>query len=182
MVLIRRYKQKKLISKISDDSNFIFSSYAWLCVFHCSHRLLCWINSRVREFSVKIALISYWNASSHIPLGGVCFLEESYRKYTAIFKCSKIFRASSISNISEYACTQTVTQLGRKMIDYPTPAVLVLVVVQSYSIFPDMAWTRVGGKKVTFIFMTPYSVPRMGGSADWQTWITLPLRQECDNF
>ena len=61
--------KKKLISKISDDFNFLFSSYAWLCVFHCSHRLLCWINSRVREFSVKIALISYWNASSQIPLG-----------------------------------------------------------------------------------------------------------------
>ena len=58
MAWIRRYKQKKLISKISVDSNFTFSSYAWLCVFHCSHRLLCWIKSRVRDFSVKIALIS----------------------------------------------------------------------------------------------------------------------------
>ena len=62
-------RDKKLISKISVDSNFMFSSYTWLCVFHCSHRLLCWINSRVQEFSVKIALISYWNASSQIPLG-----------------------------------------------------------------------------------------------------------------
>ena len=86
MVLIRRYKQKKLISKISDDSNFMFSSYARLCVFHCSHRLLCWINSRVREFSVKIALISYWNASSQIPLGAC----SSYRRATKICKnCAK---------------------------------------------------------------------------------------------
>ena len=80
MVSIRRYKQKKLISKISDDFNFMFSSYAWLCVFHCSHRLLCWINSRVREFSVKIALISYWNASSQIPLGSV-LLRGELQKY-----------------------------------------------------------------------------------------------------
>ena len=29
--------KKKLISKISVDSNFAFWSYAWLCVFHCSH-------------------------------------------------------------------------------------------------------------------------------------------------
>ena len=48
---IRRYKQKKkLISKISVDSNFTFLSYAWLCVFHCSNRLLCWIKSHVRDF------------------------------------------------------------------------------------------------------------------------------------
>ena len=39
-------KKKKLI-KISVDSNFTLSSYAWLCAFHCSHRLLCWRNSRV---------------------------------------------------------------------------------------------------------------------------------------
>ena len=41
MTWIRRYKQKTLISKISVDSNFKFSSYVWLCVFHCSHKLLC---------------------------------------------------------------------------------------------------------------------------------------------
>ena len=56
MTWIRRYTQKKLISKISADSNFTFSSYAWLCVFHCSHRLLCWIKSRVRDLSVEISL------------------------------------------------------------------------------------------------------------------------------
>ena len=61
--------KKKLISKISVDFNFTFSSYAWLCVFHCSHRLLCWIKSLVRDFSVKIALISYWNDFSPTPLG-----------------------------------------------------------------------------------------------------------------
>ena len=31
--------KKSLFSKISVDSNFTFSSYARLCVFHCSHRL-----------------------------------------------------------------------------------------------------------------------------------------------
>ena len=44
------YKQKNLISKISVDSNFTFSSYAWICVFHCSHRLLCWIKSCEWDF------------------------------------------------------------------------------------------------------------------------------------
>ena len=44
MTWIKRYKQKKLLkvfSKISVDSNFMFSSSALLCVFHCSHRLPC---------------------------------------------------------------------------------------------------------------------------------------------
>ena len=36
--------------------------------FHCSHRLLCWIKYHTR-LSVKIALISYWNDFSLIPLG-----------------------------------------------------------------------------------------------------------------
>ena len=43
MAWIRRYKPKtwkKIISKMSVDSSFTFSSYAWLCVFHCFHRLL----------------------------------------------------------------------------------------------------------------------------------------------
>ena len=35
------HETKKIKSKISVDSNFTFSSYAWLSVFHCSHRLLC---------------------------------------------------------------------------------------------------------------------------------------------
>ena len=75
MVWIRGYKQKKLISKISVDSNFTFTSYAWLCVFHCSHRLLCWrIKSRVRGFSVKIALVSYWNDFNPTLLGKCAFM------------------------------------------------------------------------------------------------------------
>ena len=92
---IRTYKQKKLISKISVDSNFTFSSYAWLCVFHCSHRLLCWIKSRVRDFSVKIALISYWNNFSPTPVGKCT----SYRSAPQICKkihILKILRVPSI--------------------------------------------------------------------------------------
>ena len=81
MAWIRRYKQKKLISKISVDSKFKFSSYAWLCVFHCSHRLLCWINSRVREFLWKLLsfhteMISAWF------LSGIVLLRGELRKYT----------------------------------------------------------------------------------------------------
>ena len=101
MIWIRRYKPKKFISKISVDSNFTFSSYAWLCVFHCSHRLLCWIKSRVRDFSVKVAFISHWNDFSLIPLGKC----SSYTKATKIcikFKLWK-FWESPLFNISEYA-------------------------------------------------------------------------------
>ena len=54
--------QNSLFTKISVDSNFMFSSYAWLCVFHCSHRLLCWIKSCVWDFllvlSFQIEVIS----------------------------------------------------------------------------------------------------------------------------
>ena len=65
MTWIRRNKQKKLISKISADSNSTFSSYAWLCVFHCFHRLLCWIKSRTQNFLWKLLsfhteMISAW--------------------------------------------------------------------------------------------------------------------------
>ena len=79
----------------------MFSSYSRLCVFHCSHRLLCWINSRVREFSVKIALISYWNSSSQIPLGEC----SSQRRATKICKKFKFWKFSErpLFNISEYA-------------------------------------------------------------------------------
>ena len=53
-------------------------------IFHCSHRLrvLCWIKSRVRDFSVKIALISYWNDFSPTPLGKCA----SYRSAPQICK------------------------------------------------------------------------------------------------
>ena len=70
MAWIRRYKRKKLISKISVDSNFTFSNHAWLCVFHCSHRLLCLIKSRVRDF--------LWKWFQPNSFEEVCFLEESY--------------------------------------------------------------------------------------------------------
>ena len=53
----QRIQTKMLISKISSDSNFTFSSYAWLCMFQCSHRLLCWIKSRRQDFLWK--LLSY---------------------------------------------------------------------------------------------------------------------------
>ena len=62
MAGIRRYKQEKLIFKISVDSHFTFSSFAWLCVFHCSHAWTTVLNKVLcTRLSVKIALISYWN-------------------------------------------------------------------------------------------------------------------------
>ena len=82
------YKQKKLISKISVDSNFTFSSYAWLCVFHCSHRpcrLQCWIKRRVRDFLWK--LLSFHNkmVSAQFLWGGV-LLRGELRKYSKNLK------------------------------------------------------------------------------------------------
>ena len=53
MTWIRRLT-KKLISKISVDSDFTFPSYAWSCVICCSHRLLCGIKSRIRDFLWKL--------------------------------------------------------------------------------------------------------------------------------
>ena len=70
------FKQKTLISKISVDSNFTFSSYAWLCVLHCSHRLLCWIKSRVRHFFCENCshfILKWFELNSFRE---VCFSEE----------------------------------------------------------------------------------------------------------
>ena len=44
----------KVISKISVDSNFPFTSYAWLCALALLHqRLLCWIKSCQWDFMQK---------------------------------------------------------------------------------------------------------------------------------
>ena len=84
MAWIRRYKPKRLISKISVVSNFMFSSYACLCGFYCSHRTTVLNKVSCMRFYVKIALISYWNDFSLITLGEVCFLEESYENMQKI--------------------------------------------------------------------------------------------------
>ena len=80
MAWIRRYKPKKLTSKISDDSNFTFSRYAWLCVVHCSNRLLCIINSRVRDFLWKLLSFHAEMISALFLWGSVLFWAE-LRKY-----------------------------------------------------------------------------------------------------
>ena len=61
MTWIRRYwKKKKNISKISVDSNFKFTIYAWLCCPSLFLRLIeCWIKSRQWEFMSK--LLSFHN-------------------------------------------------------------------------------------------------------------------------
>ena len=59
--------KKKLISKISVDSNF---THAWLCVFHFSHRLLCWIKSRVRDFLWKLLSFHSEMVSAQFLWGG----------------------------------------------------------------------------------------------------------------
>ena len=98
MAWIRRYKQTNLISKISVDSNFTFSSNAWLCVFHCSHRLLCRKKSCTR-LSVKIALISYWNDFSLIPLG-IVLLRVALPKYAKILNVENLKRALYSTSVS----------------------------------------------------------------------------------
>ena len=60
--------KKKLISKISVDSNFAFSSYAWLGVFHCSNRLVL-NKSLVSRLFCENCFISYRNDFTLIPLG-----------------------------------------------------------------------------------------------------------------
>ena len=101
MTWIRRYKQEKLISKISVDFNFTFFSYAWLCVFRCSHRLLCWIKSCVQNF--------LWNCSHFIlkwfqpnSFGELCFLEESCRNMPKKKIKFWQFWERPLFNISEY--------------------------------------------------------------------------------
>ena len=99
--------QKKGVSKIiSLDSKFTFSSYVWLCVFHCSHRLLCWIKSRVRDFQVKIALILYWNDFSLIHLGK-CASSKIAMKMCKKFKFWK-FWERPLFDIREYAFKKTL--------------------------------------------------------------------------
>ena len=76
------FKIKKHVSKISVDSNFN-NQVMHNCVFHCSHFLL-----KLLWFSVKIALISYWNDFSLIPLKfeEVFFFEGELRIFFFKFK------------------------------------------------------------------------------------------------
>ena len=80
MAWIRRCKQKQPISKISADSNSTFSSYAWSCVFHCSHRLLCCIKSRVRDFLWKLLSFHTEMVPAQFLWGNV-LLREELQKY-----------------------------------------------------------------------------------------------------
>ena len=70
-----KYKKKKLISKISLDSNFTFTSYAWFYCAPLHHRLPVELRL-VYDNYVQIALNSYWNDFSLIPLENVLFRGE----------------------------------------------------------------------------------------------------------
>ena len=70
-------KKKKIISKISFDSNFTFTSYAWLSLA-LLQRLLCLIGL-VDETLGENALISLSNFFLFNSFGEMCFLEESYK-------------------------------------------------------------------------------------------------------
>ena len=71
------------------------------CVFHCSHRLLCWIKVSCIWISVKIALISCWNDFSLIPSRKCA----SYRGAMKICKKYKFwqFWERPLFGIREYA-------------------------------------------------------------------------------
>ena len=60
-------------------------------MFHCSHRLMCWIKSRVADFLWQ--LISFH--TEMISFGEVCYLEESYENMQKI-QILKILRPPSI--------------------------------------------------------------------------------------
>ena len=60
MMMNRRYKQKKLISKISVASDFTFSSYAWLCVIHCFTEVKGHQRSNVANYASKLGRKSSW--------------------------------------------------------------------------------------------------------------------------
>ena len=77
-------KKKKFISKISVDSNFTFTSYAWLCMYwNCFIDYCIKINSRRQEFVWQLLLFHTEMISALIPLGEMYFLEESYKQIDA---------------------------------------------------------------------------------------------------
>ena len=79
MTWIRWCKQKRPISKISVHSNFTFSSYARLYVFHCSQRLLCWIKSRTQDFLWKVSSFHTEMISAQFLWGSVILRGELQR-------------------------------------------------------------------------------------------------------
>ena len=58
----------------------ILRFHAWLCVFHFSHRLLCWIKSHVWDFLWKLLSFHTKMVSAQFLWGGV-LLRGELRKY-----------------------------------------------------------------------------------------------------
>ena len=62
-----QYKQNKLISKILVEYNFVFTSYAWLCVLYCSTdyyvvykckwKMLLFHNETISVFGVVVNVV-----------------------------------------------------------------------------------------------------------------------------
>ena len=90
--------------KIKNKKNFVkFSKFQLIpifcfqvrhdyCVFHCSHRLLCWIKSCVQDFLWYHFILKWFQPNS---FGEACSLEESYENLQKI-QILKILRAPSI--------------------------------------------------------------------------------------
>ena len=79
-------------------------------MFYCSHRLLCWINSRVRDFLWKLLSFHTKMISTQF-LWGIVFLRGDLRKYAKKFKFWK-FWERPLFNISEYAWTEFLEKIG----------------------------------------------------------------------
>ena len=86
MAWIRRYILKNLIVKLSVDFNCTFSSFAWLCVFPRSCRLLCWI--KAKTFCWNCTPISYWNDFIQITFGKCAY----WRRAMNICKKFKLWK------------------------------------------------------------------------------------------
>ena len=114
MTWIRRYKQEHLISKISADSNFTFSSYAWLCVFHCSHNYCVKLSLTEETFCENCSNFTLkWLQPN--SFGEMWFLEERYEKMQKI-QILKILRMPSIQSQGVYLSLQ-ITVSGNWLID-----------------------------------------------------------------
>ena len=75
---LKDINKKKMISKISVDSNFTFTSYTGLCAMALLYRLQGLINSGRWESMWKLLLFhTEWFLLN--SFGEMCFLEESYK-------------------------------------------------------------------------------------------------------
>ena len=91
MTCITKYKQKAAYPE------FLFIQILPLMLCFIAPKTTVLNQVSLMIINVKIALISHWNDISIIPLGEMCFLEESYKQMHKIQILKKL-RAPSIWN------------------------------------------------------------------------------------